>query len=364
MLFDLKPKRRRIDLFDRKLELEEMFDAFEKFPIILVTGLRRVGKSSLMRVSIEESKFPSISLDGRLLYMSADGNIRKMHLVRQVEKELMNFSKVERLLKSLKTLNGVSLNGNSISLNWKDLDLIPLIEKLENFAKKRKSHMILLFDEAQYFNHYGSRGGKDLLALFSYVYDNFEWVRIVISGSEVGLLHDFLGVNNYNSPLYGRVLKEISLKPFSKDLSVLFLKEGFEEMKIKPNFDLEKAVNLLGGLPGYLIQFGIKYSQTHDFDLAMEETLKTISGMIKGELKELDRKSRRYVKALKYIANGANTWSKIKNVFAANSDEISDSRLYEILNNLEKMCWIGKEKGEKSLYDIVDSVVKNAILKL
>ncbi len=362
MLFDLKPKKRREDLFDRKKELEEVLDAFRKFPIILVTGLRRVGKSSLIRVSVEESKYSSISLDGRLLYMNSGGNIRKMHLVNQTERELMNFSKTERFLKSLKTLNGISINGNSVSLNWKELDLISLFEKIESSAKKRKSYVILFFDEAQYFKHYGARGGKDLLALFSYVYDNFERIRIVLTGSEVGLLHDFLSVDDYNSPLYGRVLKEVQLQPFSKELSILFLKRGFDELKVKVDFDLEEAVDVLGGLPGYLVQFGMRYSETRDFNIAMKETIKTITGMIKGELEELDRKSRRYVKTLKYVANGADTWSKIKNTFIANGDALSDSRLFEILSNLEKMCWLSKEKGEKTRYSITDSVVKHVIL--
>ncbi len=361
MLFELKPKRRRIDLFDREREFEEVLEAFKKYPVILSTGLRRVGKSSLIRVSIEESKFPSIELDGRLLYMNSSGNIKKMHLIQQIERELTNFSSTEKLLRSLKTLSGISFEGNSISLNWKEVDILLLIERLERFANRRKTFVILFFDEAQYFRHYGSRGGNDLLALFSYVYDNFERIRIVLTGSEVGLLHDFLAVDDYNSPLYGRVLKEIRLQPFSKELSTLFLKKGFEEIGIEPDFNFEKVVEVLGGLPGYLIQFGIKYSETHNFDLAMQETLKTISGMIKGELEELDRKSRRYIKVLKYIASGADTWSKIKRMFIVNNDVISDSRLYDLLNNLEKMCWTSKEKGEKTLYKITDPVVKKVL---
>ncbi len=362
MLFDLKPKKRKIDLFDRKEELEGVMEAFKKFPIILITGLRRVGKSSLIRVSIAESKYSSISLDGRLLFMNSGGNIRKMHLVNQIEKELANFSKSEKLRKSLKTLKGISINGNSVSLDWKEIDILSLLERIENFAEKNRSYVILFFDEAQYFKHYGSRGGKDLLALFSYVYDNFERIRIVLTGSEVGLLHDFLSADDYNSPLYGRVLKEVQLQPFSKELSILFLKRGFEELKVKVDFDLEKAVDILGGLPGYLVQFGIRYSEKRDFDAAMGETLKTITGMIKGELEELSGKSRRYVKALKYIASGADTWSKIKNIFAINGDIISDSRLFEILTNLEKMCWVKKEKGEKVIYTVVDPMVRHVVL--
>ena len=49
------------------------------------------------------------------------------------------------------------------------------------------------------------QGEKELLALFAHAYDSLPNQRIILTGSEVGLLHDFLGINDYESPLYGRV---------------------------------------------------------------------------------------------------------------------------------------------------------------
>ncbi|WP_297500548.1 hypothetical protein [Thermococcus sp.] len=44
------------------------------------------------------------------------------------------------------------------------------------------------------------------------------------------LLHDFLGLNDYSSPLYGRIYEEVEVKPFTRELSREFLRRGFEKL--------------------------------------------------------------------------------------------------------------------------------------
>ncbi|MDI3517347.1 MAG: uncharacterized protein PWP37_1108 [Thermotogota bacterium] len=48
MLFSLMPKTKKEDLFDRE-ELQELSRFMDIYPMIVVTGLRRVEKSSLIR---------------------------------------------------------------------------------------------------------------------------------------------------------------------------------------------------------------------------------------------------------------------------------------------------------------------------
>jgi AAA+ ATPase superfamily predicted ATPase len=51
-LFDLRPKSRREDLFDRERELSELYrDVGRGYPVVLVLGVRRIGKTSILRVS-------------------------------------------------------------------------------------------------------------------------------------------------------------------------------------------------------------------------------------------------------------------------------------------------------------------------
>ena len=56
MYFSLEPKVKREDLYDREEELKELEDALSNNRIILITGIRRIGKTSLLRVFLEEKK--------------------------------------------------------------------------------------------------------------------------------------------------------------------------------------------------------------------------------------------------------------------------------------------------------------------
>ncbi len=55
MLFDPKPKERREDLFDRDEELRRLRLGLS-YPVTLLLGIRRSGKSSLIKVLMNEEK--------------------------------------------------------------------------------------------------------------------------------------------------------------------------------------------------------------------------------------------------------------------------------------------------------------------
>ena len=69
MLFDVNPKERKEDLYDRERELNEIFDALKrKERLIVIVGMRRAGKSSVLRVSLKEAKMPHAILDVKGIY--------------------------------------------------------------------------------------------------------------------------------------------------------------------------------------------------------------------------------------------------------------------------------------------------------
>ncbi len=264
MLFSPKPKTKREELFDRKNELQNLSTALEMYPITLVTGLRRVGKSSIVRVFLNESSVYYIYIDGRRVYEISSGSMGSHSLYRVLELEFARLSKSRKFLNFLKRVRGINIAGNGIEIERKEFDLSMMFESFDRFAKKEKRKFVIFFDEAQYFRFYGSRGGKDILALLSLVYDNMENIRVIITGSEVGILHDFLRLDDYDSPLYGRPIYTMAVQPFSHDLSVEFLKKGFEEAKLDIDFDIEEVVSKIDGIPGYLVMFGLKYIETRD----------------------------------------------------------------------------------------------------
>ncbi|WP_366940168.1 hypothetical protein [Thermococcus sp.] len=60
LYFDERPKSRREDLYDRERELEEMLASIEsRKPLIVLKGIRRLGKTSLLQVALSEAKVPT-----------------------------------------------------------------------------------------------------------------------------------------------------------------------------------------------------------------------------------------------------------------------------------------------------------------
>ena len=73
----------------------------------------------------------------------------------------------------------------------------------------------------------------------------------------MGLLHDFLGIDDSKSELYGRYYYEVTLERLSREESINFLRRGFKEYRVKPSNEfLEEAINHLNGVIGWPVFFG------------------------------------------------------------------------------------------------------------
>ncbi|WP_456423830.1 AAA family ATPase [Thermococcus sp.] len=253
-------------------------------------------------------------------------------------------------------LDSVSLAG--IKLKPKETKIIDVLELLNGLGEKF-GRVVLAFDEAQYLRFYGPRGGKDLLAGIAYAYDSLPNIGFVFTGSEVGLLHDFVGIDNYSSPLFGRVYEEVEVKPFPRELSEAFLRAGFDEVGLKvPEEEIKRAVDELDGIPGWLVEFGFNYWKGGSFGKAMERTVERARAMIREELFELEKRSPRYSLILRAIAMGLSRWRDIRDYVEAKSGPVTNARLSTLLKNLEKMGWVRKENGE---YRIIDPLVERIL---
>lgn len=195
MLFDPEPKRRSIDLFDFDNELKSLMDALIKDKLTLVTGLRRYGKTSLILTGLNESKVKYIYVDCRLL---PDNPTVRDFIILIVNSGLSN-SWFRRIIKRLDFIE-VGALGIRVKLKRASEGLIRLIEGLGD--------MVLVLDEAQLLRIIK----MNLTRLLAYIYDNTP-TRLVLSGSEVGLLYDFLGIHDPESPLFGRAYREVRLRP-------------------------------------------------------------------------------------------------------------------------------------------------------
>ena len=354
MLFDPRPKERRDEIFDRENEIKSLLKGMEGYPITLLIGIRRVGKSSLLRVALNECGEIGLYIDARRLY-SLGGSVSQASLVGEIRSILAGKGRVG-FLRGI-TLERVSLAG--VQLKPREASFVDLLDLLNSLGRKAGKRVVIAFDEAQYLRFYGSRGGKELLAAIAYAYDSLENLSFVFTGSEVGLLHDFLGLDDYSSPLYGRIYEEVEVKPFSRELSMEFLRRGFEEVGMRvPEEKIKAAVEELDGIPGWLVEFGFHYWKGGDFERALDMTMRKARALIREELMELEKRSGRYSLILHGIAIGLNSWSTIKEYVEAKAGPLTNARFSELLKNLEKMGWIAKENGK---YRIIDPVVERVL---
>ncbi|WP_243677813.1 ATP-binding protein [Vulcanisaeta distributa] len=244
MLLDERPKTSRADLYDRDEELNDILSNIDK-PLIVVTGIRRIGKTSVINVALNEVGVPYVLIDCR----SLRDNYGRSDLYRLISNALS--SSLDKLIDILRRIRGgISIMGNAVEIRWRGgREQINLAELFDRLNERR---IVIAFDEAQRLRG-GPLSGEVLNAL-AHAYDFDRNITFILTGSEVGLLYDFIGVEDPNSPLFGRYFHEVRIDRFTRDESIDFLRRGFRELNIDvPMSIIEEIVNAFDGIPGWLV---------------------------------------------------------------------------------------------------------------
>ncbi len=156
----------------------------------------------------------------------------------------------------------------------------------------------------------------------------------------------FLGLGT-ESPLFGRAMGVVELSPFTRDQVAEFLRRGgFEELGIEFR-DFDAVYKKLGGIPGWLTYFGLRYYEYRDLDKAINETMSYATALIRQEfhnfLTDKVAAKDRYLAIMRIVARECAGWSEIKNgLEVALGMEVSDSRISEYLRQLLDSAWIIK----------------------
>ncbi|WP_372883526.1 AAA family ATPase [Pyrococcus kukulkanii] len=356
LLFEIKPKSRRKDLYDREKELKEFRDALKLGEnLILILGIRRLGKSSLLNVALNELKLPYAKIDVRSLYFTF-GTIPQDVLVREILESLLRSTRrfrkfrvgLERLVDSIE---GIEVSGLKVRIGRK-VHLIDILEKIDSWGER----VIIAFDEAQYLRF----SGLQYDGLIAYAIDNLPNVTFVLTGSEVGMLHDFLGLDNPKKPLFGRYAREIVLERFSRDKSIDFLIKGFSELSIDvPQDEIEDAVEKLDGIVGWLTMYGyLRGVRKLSHEEALSELLNMARSLVREELDKILSHSKRYGMILKAVSLGNERWSEIKEFVESKTGRINDAKFSILLRNLVKYGYLDKISGK---YRIPDPIVREII---
>ncbi|WP_288007407.1 ATP-binding protein [Thermofilum sp.] len=340
MLFDERPKERREDLYDREKEIEELKRSIGR-PLILLTGIRRIGKTSVLRVALSELDIPYVLIDARSLRR----NYSRSDLFRLIAQGLSgSLDKIKDLLMGIR---GLRVMGVEVEVSWRGSDSLSLVELFDRLNKKK---IVIAIDEAQRLRGPRSSELKDAIA---HAYDYDQNISFILTGSEVGLLYDFIGIEDSRSPLYGRYYVEVKLERLSREQSIDFLRKGFAQLNLRVSEEvLEVAYEHFDGIPGWLTFFGNAYARGE----ADIEKMKSIA--VRTALEELRNMTRdnprRYGLVLRAIAEGRKTWSQVKEYLEEKEGTtISSSVLSNILRSLEDMSIIKN-------YEFLDPIYREA----
>ena len=317
MLFSREPKRYRDEFFDREEELSLLTRALEVGEgLVIVYGIRRIGKTSLVLVCLNSIGFPYVFIDVRRFVenpclLSPSGLRGFIESVferyRGCRKGLVECIKsVARYVESIDT----GVLSIRIRRSAREELFTDLLARIDEWASSRGLRFVIVFDEAQYLSIVSQ--WRNIIAWSIDYLDN---VSFIVTSSEVGVLRDFLALDDPGSPLYGRPRVELLLDRLSSDKALEFLEQGFSIAGVSVTRDeLVEAVRVFDGIIGWLNLYG--YYRVA-YRLGHREAIKRIeddaSKLIASELEKLVKHSpKRYLAVLKALALGLTRWSDIK----------------------------------------------------
>jgi len=340
MLFDLKPKEKIKDFFNYKEELGAFVGCLtnKSTRMVVIRGLRRTGKSSLLKVGLNKCGVKFVMVDARELSSPSR---------RSFESKLLAKLKAVKWLPAalLEKIESVDV-GVRVSLRT-DEGIWELLKAL---------NPVIAVDEVQMLK------GTGVEAFFAAVYDNTD-CKIVLTGSEVGVLDAFVGKDNPKAALFGRGFVEIKMHPLEAERSREFLMAGFKEAgKSLPEDAIRKAVAELDGIVGWLAIFG-------NSALGSEPANALADSVTKGTLlahSELQsflgaRRSaeKRYLTLLRLLAGGPMRWSVLKREMQAVLNErIADS---QFSNYLKSLVAYGFVAVVGNIYEMPDPLLRRAL---
>ncbi len=364
-LFDPRPKIKEEDFFDMREEL----DAFRRYvtssPMTLVLGLRRYGKTSLILTGLNSIGAHYVYVDCRALPsgMFGVGDFALL-LARSINDFMRRCGGLRSVLaRLLRGVEGVTVDAFGVTINLRRFRPQSLFEVLDCLGGLGED-VVLVVDEAQELRRMVKYRADQLLA---YVYDNLRNVRLVISGSQVGLLFRLLRLGDPGAPLYGRPRSEVTLRRLSEDLSREFLEAGFKEYGLSVSTALiDYVVERVDGIIGWLTYVGFKAVSSGSLSReVVDRVLREAASLATEELRHFlslrPGAEGRYLAILEAVAAlGKATWSEILRYVEARVGRVPKPTLASFLNNLVDAGFLQKIKGG---YVIPDPVLREALKK-
>lgn len=252
---------------DREKERDFLKKAYnsKRAEFIIIYGRRRIGKTELIKKSIEKRK---------AIYFFVEDALENENL-------------------------------NSFKKKVADLLNNPLIEKAELSWEElfdeiiKKDNLIVILDEFPNL----IKKNKAILSKFQKIWDEKlikSKIKLVVCGSSISMMENYL--LNYKSPLYGRRTGQIFLQPLKFFHIRDFIKLPFEE--------IIKIYGITDGIPYYILEASYRLKNKEKLEEIFQQgkiLFEEAEILIKNELREPTR----YYKILKAISFGYTKFGEI-----------------------------------------------------
>ncbi len=356
MYFTPEPKTDKKDLFGMDYTLSVLLDYIRdpNTRMVVIKGLRRVGKTSLLNVALQESHSFVVKIDVR------DGPYAEKHeFLRFLFQKIQQALGESLLQKITRSLSALQLGYGTFSTTFyfsQQENLMLFFEHLNRYLKEKKKILILAFDEAQLLK----RIGFDYL--LASIFDNYTQIKIVLTGSEIGLLDQFVGKHDAHAPLFNRIYGEIEVKRLPPEQTIRFLHEGFQQLhKALSIEESREIIDTLDGIIGWTTSYGWFRSKNYTHTAALSRVKEEGKALVQQELHrflETRKNQPNYLILLRALSSGERIWSDLKKIYAKKHHNINDSQLQLYLQELLQYGFIEKT-NEK--YLIADPLLVDAM---
>ena len=311
----------------RELEKSKIQSFVENHKAMLVYGLRRVGKTTLIKEALDKNNIDYVYFE--CIKASEEDNVNAL----------------------------ISLLNDKYNESYGSYKTFEEVFKLIN---KHHQDLCVVIDEYSYIKEYyllSKKSDSNLKVLeldseFQRIIDNeLSCSKLVLCGSSISIMK---GLLDYSNPLYGRFDVVINLEPFS----YLEVREMFPSLS---NENIVELYAVFGGSPYVLSKYNPKRSLEDNISsLLLNKDGDVYRHIINNALSELD-KDPDLNQVLNSIKNGDKKYSDIEQATKQSTSGLLDKQLKKLLelNIIEKRYPIGHEGDKrKAHYSLKDNLLR------
>ncbi|BDC18719.1 ATP-binding protein [Acidianus sp. HS-5] len=367
MLFDVKPKEERKDLYDRDKEVDEIKESIERKVWLTVYGMRRLGKTSIVNVAVNDPNYIVVKVNLMRIYDPKKKKYPRSQFMglflESVNEVVRKYTMGGRVIRFISNILGIDeksfLEFSLVKIRpklkkFRSEDISSVVKELDELAKDNKKGLVIVFDEAQELMKVN---GINFPSIFHDVYDYCKNTTVIFTGSMVGLVENMLKGLEYEKPFFGRFIRKIKVERFDEEKSKDFLIKGFKEEGIEVKEEvINEAVRRFDGIPGWLTFFGAEYSfrVKHGEKADINEIEMMAIEEVRREFKDFllsTQSPERYSAVVISLdrLGGKGELSEVNKVVNSLIEEVPEPRVYEILNRLVNLGFLEKEGEEYTL---------------